>query len=79
MEVTSCQVSRLAAELDLQFEQWRARPLPLNHQIKRRTRVAGLFPNETSVPRLVTAILMEDIKWDHHMCWILWILEHPVS
>jgi hypothetical protein len=41
--------------------------------------VAGLFPNETSVPRLVTAILMEDIKWDHHMCWILWILEHPVS
>lgn len=31
----------------------------LNHQIKRRTRVAGLFPNEASVLRLVTAILME--------------------
>jgi len=30
----------------------------LNHQIKRRTRVAGLFPNEASVLRLVTAILM---------------------
>ncbi|MFN9821667.1 MAG: transposase, partial [Akkermansiaceae bacterium] len=27
--------------------------------IKRRTRVAGLFPNEKSVLRLVTAILME--------------------
>ena len=31
----------------------------LNLQIKRRTRVAGLFPNEASVLRLVTAILME--------------------
>ena len=31
----------------------------LNLQIKRRTRVAGLFPNEKSVLRLVTAILME--------------------
>jgi transposase-like protein len=28
MEVTSCQVSRLTAELDAQFEQWRTRPLP---------------------------------------------------
>ena len=28
MEVTSCQVSRLTAELDVQFEQWRTRPLP---------------------------------------------------
>ncbi|MCH7229161.1 IS256 family transposase, partial [Haloferula sp. A504] len=31
----------------------------LNLQIKRRTRVAGLFPNEASVLRLVTAILMD--------------------
>lgn len=31
----------------------------LNLRIKRRTRVAGLFPNEASVLRLVTAILME--------------------
>lgn len=31
----------------------------LNTQIKRRTRVAGLFPNTDSILRLVTAILME--------------------
>lgn len=31
----------------------------LNREIKRRTRVAGLFPNENSILRLVTAILME--------------------
>lgn len=31
----------------------------LNTQIKRRTKVAGLFPNTNSILRLVTAILME--------------------
>ena len=31
----------------------------LNREIKRRTRVAGLFPNQASVLRLVTAIAME--------------------
>ena len=31
----------------------------LNLQIKRRTRVAGLFPNEGSLLRLVSAICME--------------------
>jgi len=31
----------------------------LNRQIKRRTRVAGLFPNQDSILRLVTAILSE--------------------
>lgn len=31
----------------------------LNSQIKRRTRVVGLFPNEASLLRLVTAVLME--------------------
>lgn len=31
----------------------------LSKEIKRRTRVAGLFPHETSLLRLVTAVLME--------------------
>jgi len=31
----------------------------LNSQINRRTRVVGLFPNEASLLRLVTAVLME--------------------
>ena len=31
----------------------------LNEEIKRRTRVAGLFPNESSALRLVSAVLME--------------------
>ena len=31
----------------------------LNKEIKRRTRVATLFPNEASLLRLVSAILME--------------------
>jgi putative transposase len=31
----------------------------LNSQIKRRTRVVGLFPNESSLLRLVTGILIE--------------------
>ena len=30
-----------------------------NSQIKRRTRVVGLFPNESSLLRLVTGILIE--------------------
>ena len=31
----------------------------LNQQIKRRTAVARLFPNETSLLRLASAVLME--------------------
>jgi transposase-like protein len=31
----------------------------VNEEIKRRTRVARLFPNEASCLRLVTAVLME--------------------
>jgi putative transposase len=36
----------------------------LNREIKRRTRVASLFPNEASLLRLATAVLMEtDEEW----------------
>ena len=36
----------------------------LNREIKRRTRVATLFPNEDSLLRLATAVLMEtDDEW----------------
>jgi transposase-like protein len=36
----------------------------LNKEIKRRTRVAGLFPNESSLLQLVGAMLMEtDEEW----------------
>ena len=31
----------------------------INREIKRRTRVATLFPNEASLLRLVSAVLME--------------------
>ena len=31
----------------------------LNEEIRRRTRVARLFPNEASCLRLVTAVIME--------------------
>ena len=37
----------------------------LNKQVKRRTRVAGLFPNADSALRLVTAVLMEQSEeWE---------------
>jgi putative transposase len=39
----------------------------LNREIKRRTRVATLFPNEASLFRLATAVLMEvDEEWQAH-------------
>jgi transposase-like protein len=31
----------------------------LNEEVKRRTRVAGIFPNEASLLHLVSAVLME--------------------
>ncbi len=37
----------------------------VNKEIRRRTRVAGLFPNEQSLPRLVSAVLVEiNEEWE---------------
>ena len=68
-KVSSGQVSDLNKQLDEEFEKWRTRPLEemrtsnscenLNNQIKRRTRVVGVFPSEDSLERLVTGVLTE--------------------
>jgi putative transposase len=43
----------------------------LNAQIKRRTKVAGLFPNTDSILRLSTAILMEiSEEWETGKAYI---------
>ena len=52
----------------------------LNHQIKRRTRVAGLFPNEPSVLRLVTAILMEaSEEWETGKSYLTLTAPHSLK
>ncbi len=43
----------------------------INKQIKRRTRVASLFPNEKSLLRLTSAILMEiSEEWEAGKCYL---------
>ena len=43
----------------------------LNKEIKRRTRVATLFPNEASLLRLVSAVLAEvDEEWQTGKCYL---------
>ena len=52
----------------------------LNRQIKRRTRVAGLFPNENSVLRLVTAILMETSEeWETGKSYLTLTAPHSLE
>jgi len=43
----------------------------LNKEIKRRTRVATLFPNEASLLRLVSAVLTKvDEEWQTGKCYL---------
>ena len=52
----------------------------LNRQIKRRTRVAGLFPNESSIVRLVTAVLMETSEeWETGKCFLTLTAPHTLK
>jgi transposase-like protein len=52
----------------------------LNLQIKRRTRVIGLFPNENSVLRLVTAILMEaSEEWETGKSYLTLTAPHALK
>jgi hypothetical protein len=52
----------------------------LNRQIKRRTRVAGLFPNVNSVLRLVTAILMETSEeWETGKSYLTLTAPHSLQ
>jgi transposase-like protein len=50
----------------------------LNREIKRRTRVASIFPNEASLLRLATAILMEtDDEWQTEKRYLPRQPHHP--
>jgi putative transposase len=52
----------------------------LNRQIKRRTRVAGLFPNEKSVLRLVTAILIETSEeWETGKAYLTLTAQNQIT
>jgi putative transposase len=49
----------------------------VSQEIKRRTRVVRVFPNESSCIRLVSAILMEiGEEWDLGDCTYKWILNN---
>lgn len=50
----------------------------VNKEVKRRTRVAGLFPNEASCERLVTAVLMEISEgWETGKTYISFAEKRP--
>jgi transposase-like protein len=43
----------------------------VNREMKRRTRVVGIFPNGDSLERLATAVLMEiDEDWQSGACYL---------
>jgi putative transposase len=51
----------------------------VNKEIKRRTRVATLFPNEASLLRLVTAVLMEISEdWETGKVYLNPPEKHPI-
>lgn len=52
----------------------------LNKEIKRRTRVATLFPNEASLLRLVSAVLMEiSEEWETGKVYLATETDDPQS
>ena len=52
----------------------------LNEEVKRRTRVAGLFPNEASLLRLVSAVLMElSEEWETGKSYLNMYVENDDS
>ena len=51
-----------------------------NQELKRRTRVAGLFPNEASVLRLVSALLQETSEtWETGKVYLNMEIQNPPS
>jgi len=52
----------------------------INQEIKRRTRVARLFPNEASLLRLVTALLAETSQeWESGKIYLNMEIQNPPS
>ena len=51
-----------------------------NRELKRRTRVAGMFPNEASLLRLVSALLAETSdEWESGKIYLNMECQNPTS